>query len=151
MYKLTNNKDQSVFIVKSQDESDKKKYWFNWIYAKARAKVEYSNEWRLPSSEELEIMYKELHQENIGDFKSDRYWSADEDSESMANAYSIHMSNGTITPWKKSGLFCVRYVKTIKSGIPSETDSKTNEPKSRGCLGLFALLIALGTSILYAT
>ncbi len=151
MYELTNDKDQSVFLVKTKDEIDKKEYWFNWIYAKTRAKVQYANEWRLPTASELELIYTELHKNNLGDFKSDRYWTIDEDFESIANAYSIHMSNGTLTPWKKSGLLCVRYVKTIKSGIPSETDSKTNEPKSSGCLGLFTLLIVLGTSILCAT
>ncbi len=148
MYELVNDKDQSIFQIKTKDELDKKEYWFNWIYANTRAQVNYSNEWRLPTTQELEVMYKELHLKNLGDFEAESYWSIDEDPETMANARSFNMSKGTIFPRKKSGLLRVRYVKTLKAGIPSESESKADAPKSKGCLALLAMLAILGSALL---
>jgi hypothetical protein len=50
--------------------------------------------WRLPTKDELEVMYKELHLKDKGDFRTDdEYWSGTEDD--YVFAYTFYFANGT--------------------------------------------------------
>jgi hypothetical protein len=59
------------FEVASEDLPDK----YNWYKAIEEVK-KIGNGWRLPTKEELKILYK--RKDGIGDFASDYYWSSSE-------------------------------------------------------------------------
>lgn len=49
-------------------------------------------DWFLPSKDELNLMYKNLHKEGIGGFADDDYWSSSEGS--AFNAWKQYFNNG---------------------------------------------------------
>ena len=81
-------------------------------------------EWNLPSLNELQLMYLELANTdnvpgntgigdpgNIGNFKSEYYWSSTH--QSYVNAYGVRMQNGTPVLPPKTNLYNVRAVKSF--------------------------------------
>ena len=56
-------------------------------------------DWFLPSSDELNLMYKNLHTNNQGNFSDSYYWSSTEDGASHAGSLSLisgHAGNGSM-------------------------------------------------------
>jgi len=49
-------------------------------------------DWFLPSKDELNLLYVNLHQQNLGNFSNTLYWSSTENDSSTAK--SIDFSNG---------------------------------------------------------
>ena len=45
--------------------------------------------WRLPTKEELQLMYTELHKKGNGGFKASNYWSVSEDQNSMVYLFNF--------------------------------------------------------------
>ena len=63
----------------------------NWFKA-LEACEKLGSGWRLPSIEELQVMYEVLHKKGKGNFKEDnRYWSSSED---VDNAWVIYFNDG---------------------------------------------------------
>ena len=57
------------------------------------------NEWRLPSIEELRILYRDYHLNKAGLFKNEVYWSGDAGAQA---ALLFDFSNGTeLTTWDR--------------------------------------------------
>lgn len=48
--------------------------------------------WRLPTKEELQVMYKEIHQKGKGDFDPEWYWSSSENGDD--DAWYVAFENG---------------------------------------------------------
>ena len=55
--------------------------------------IDYYDDWYLPSKNELELIYKNLKAKNLGDFKSDWYWSSTENDDQ--NVYGIFFKDGS--------------------------------------------------------
>jgi len=49
----------------------------NWYKADEQCRALPGQGWRLPTKEELQAMYNQLHKERKGNFKDDYYWSSD--------------------------------------------------------------------------
>ena len=54
------------------------------FYDAIRAYENLGSGWRLPTIEELELMYEKLHKKGIGNFHNDYYWSSSENDTSYA-------------------------------------------------------------------
>ena len=68
-------------------------------------------DWHLPSRDELNQMYVNLHQQGVGGFASDGYWSS---SESSANgAWLQHFGAGSHGIGSKDFSGCVRAVRAL--------------------------------------
>ena len=73
---------------------------------------ERTGEWRLPDEEELNLMYENLHEEGIGNFADEDYWSS---SESYSyNAWSQFFSDGFQNFTNKHGIKRVRVARSFK-------------------------------------
>ena len=77
--------------------------------------------WRLPSYEELVLIYNQLHLKGLGNFKSqefDFYWSNSEyesydDAEKLAANFSFKDGKGEVYPSGKWRAFYVRAIRKI--------------------------------------
>ena len=69
------------------------------------------NDWFLPSKDELNLMYENLHVSGIGGFASDYYWSSSEDS--SFNAWYQLFSNGCQYYFSKYTKIRVRAVRSF--------------------------------------
>jgi formylglycine-generating enzyme required for sulfatase activity len=86
-----------------------------WFEAKeACGKLGYG--WRLPTKEELEIIYKNLHKKARGDFKLSFYWSGTE-VDKYISAWGYNFIFGYADEKKMLFKARVRPVKTIKYNI----------------------------------
>ena len=63
------------------------------ILSHRRGKEEYSD-WFLPSKDELDLLYTNLHKNSLGNFTSSLYWSSSE-ADSASTAYIQDFSNGS--------------------------------------------------------
>lgn len=100
---ITGEKIQVAF----QDLSEMK-----WVQAK-KACANLGKGWRLPTLEELQVMYKELHLKGRGDFCPYWYWSGTEHSASFA--WNVSFANGdTGLNDKDKYSYRVRAVRTLK-------------------------------------
>ena len=68
--------------------------------------------WRLPTIDELNIMYENLHREDIGNFEDDYYWSSTDYSYSDAKIQSF-LTGGQSLELKTETVF-VRIVRSFK-------------------------------------
>lgn len=95
--------------------------------------------WRLPTIEELEAMYKQLHDKGQGNFKSGPFWNR-ETSYWSECAVSFGFNNGkTFSHHDKNHSFYVRAVRVQTSAPISQDDSmqkleKLFELKQKGIL-----------------
>lgn len=69
------------------------------------------NDWYLPSIDELEQIYLNLHTAGIGNFYNDNYWSSSQNN--IGTAKSIYFNDGTISNDSKEELFRVRPVRSF--------------------------------------
>ncbi|MDR1231645.1 MAG: hypothetical protein LBK61_09620 [Spirochaetaceae bacterium] len=63
-------------------------------------------DWFLPSTEELDLMYKNLNQKGLGGFGGDRYWSSSQSSSNSANIQRF--SDGNKSGTSKDSTYSVR-------------------------------------------
>ncbi len=99
------------FQVAQNDFEDR----MNWAEAKLGCD-HLGDGWRLPSKNELLLMYKELHQKGIGNFIETKYWSSEEDIESYEDyvAWTFDFSDGNFySNAAKNNAFNVRAVRTL--------------------------------------
>ena len=88
----------------------------DWNDAKKECKKE-GNNWRLPSIDELELMYDNLHSYGEGDFEGEYYWSSS-DKGSKTEVWDLHFGTGEPNFGGKSGYDeYVRAVKTVSFRI----------------------------------
>jgi len=71
---------------------------------------EYSD-WWLPNKDELNAMYLNLHQQGLGGFANDYYWSSTEDDNYDAWGQSFHQGGGAQHFSNKANYFIVRAVR----------------------------------------
>jgi hypothetical protein len=69
--------------------------------------------WRLPSITELEIIFKELHQQGIGGFKPDYYWSSNPAGNDETAWYYWFTLKGFAHYVPKSNMYNIRLVREI--------------------------------------
>ena len=70
------------------------------------------SDWFLPTRDELDLMHRNLHQEDRGGFSSETYWSS---SETLGNnAERLDFSDGTNWSSLKINEFHVRAARTIE-------------------------------------
>jgi hypothetical protein len=69
------------------------------------------SDWFLPSRDELNLMYRNLHLNNQGDFNISAYWSSTESSENIARAF--YFSSGNADSGYKGGGAYVRGVRAF--------------------------------------
>lgn len=63
----------------------------NWLMAQEVISTQYQG-WRMPSIDELEIMYEQLHKNGKGNFIDSQYWSGTE--ESPQHVWYINFKDG---------------------------------------------------------
>jgi TolB-like protein len=68
-------------------------------------------DWFLPSKDELNLMYQNLHQKGLGIFNGDRYWSASQHGN--ATAWNLSFSDGRHYYNYKSNTYSVRAVRAF--------------------------------------
>jgi hypothetical protein len=69
------------------------------------------DDWFLPSKDELDLMYENLHQQGLGGFAVDYYWSSSEDSD--YNAWDQIFTNGNQYVNYKDDTYRVRAVRAF--------------------------------------
>lgn len=107
MLKFTNPITGVELQVANQDFSDE----MTWKDAE-RVCIELGSGWRLPTKEELEAIYEQLHKKGQGEFKSAHYWSiAEYDS---SEAWPFNFATGTAGYNEtRMGSFYVRAVRAL--------------------------------------
>ena len=75
--------------------------------------------WRLPNKDELVLMYENLHEESLGNFALDYYWSSSEHSSD--GAWLQRFSNGYQSAYIKDGSLRVRAVQSFHSKAGGDT------------------------------
>ena len=68
--------------------------------------------WRLPTKDELKLMYEQLHRKGIGNFKASLYWSGSESGKEQA-WYFVFGSGGAINKRNKTVVCNVRPVRSL--------------------------------------
>ena len=107
MLKITNPMTGAELQVANQDFSGV----MTWQEAK-RACSELGSGWRLPTKQELEIMYEQLHKKGQGKFQSVSYWSSSELDTNYA--WYFYFSNGySDSRYSKHYGQCVRAVRFL--------------------------------------
>ena len=74
--------------------------------------MEESLNWRLPTKEELNLMYKNLHLKGIGRFADDYYWSSSEFNSYIA--WHRNFGNGDQNYYRMGSTFQIRAVRSFK-------------------------------------
>ena len=87
MLKITNPMTGDELQVAYQDFP----VTITWQEAK-RSCSELGSGWRLPTKQELEIMYEQLHKKGQGNFKKEFYWTSSEDGNN--HAWYFYFGNG---------------------------------------------------------
>jgi len=88
---------------------------YNWDQAVTAAKNYKGggfNDWHLPSTGELELMYKNLKQKGLGGFSNTSYWSSR--SSSDKSAYGFNFVTGS-TDWYSGNKTSIYYVRAIRT------------------------------------
>jgi hypothetical protein len=77
------------------------------------------SDWFLPSLDELQAMYDNLHAEGVGDFEDGWYWSSTElgGAQSDSDAWAINFSNNSSYSTAKSVAYRVRPARTFTASI----------------------------------
>ena len=83
--------------------------------------------WRLPSKEELEEMYTQLHKKGKGNFSTDDlYWSNSEDNRrKLYFMWAFDFEIGRSLGLEPSFSRCVRAVRTTEEEVPTEVTAST--------------------------
>jgi hypothetical protein len=99
----------------------------NWYQAKS-ACYDLGNGWRLPTKEELKVMYEQLHKKDQGNFKEDTlYWSSTEDDDGdVAWAFGFTSRGFTATYYKTNTVY-VRAVRALPQGISATSNTDITE------------------------
>ena len=84
---------------------------------------ERTGDWRLPTKDELNLMYENLHLKDIGGFADEDYWSSS-DSNSY-NAWNQIFSDGFQNFTNKHGIKRIRVVRSFKSNEDFEIGQET--------------------------
>jgi hypothetical protein len=79
---------------------------------RAFQKKQGSEDWRLPTKEEFEQIYLQLHKKGKGNFKSASYWSSTKNDN--GNAWNFSFENGTAYGNNEIKTSYVRTVRTLK-------------------------------------
>jgi hypothetical protein len=69
------------------------------------------DDWRLPSKEELNMMYRNLHQKGLGDFSNSWYWSSSQGN--TDSSWQQHFSSGNQGSYSKNHTGSVRAVRAF--------------------------------------
>jgi len=105
------NTEYLVSILKKHDELDRAADLCTIL------EINGYNDWFLPSSDELNIMYTNLKQKNLGNFQDHIYWSSSWSNDMWVNALQQSFSDGDRSIyWKTSGRRPndVAYVRAIR-------------------------------------
>ena len=86
-----------------------------------------NNEWRLPTKEELDKMYENLHCKRIGNFAPESYWSSSENDSN--DAWGQYFYSGSQYNHGKDNSYRVRAVRTFETTYTNhyEIGQKTSE------------------------
>ncbi|MFT5164785.1 MAG: hypothetical protein ACI8P3_000008 [Saprospiraceae bacterium] len=85
--------------------------WTDAITACEAYKGEGFTDWYLPSEDELNMMYTNLHEKRIGAFTHSHYWNSLEDPYGIA--WFQNFFNGKRENWDQGDLFLVRAVRVF--------------------------------------
>ena len=69
------------------------------------------NGWRLPSKEELNAMYEQLHKQGKGNFKNEWYWSSSQND--SGGAWVVYFDPGNVGNYGKGLNYQVRAVRAF--------------------------------------
>ena len=91
-----------------------------YTYDQARAGCEglvdpddFNEDWFLPSKEELNAMYEQLHKKGVGGFANFFYWSFPEFEDDENLAWGQNFSSGYQGYGSKDGIYYVRCVRAL--------------------------------------
>jgi len=103
---LNNLENRLVFEIYPEDAPNRMSWYDGVEYCK-----NLGNGWRLPTKEELNLMYIELCKKGLGGFDSDYYWSSSE--EGFATAWGQNISHGMQLYGNRYSNICMRAVRTF--------------------------------------
>ena len=69
--------------------------------------------WRLPDKEEFELIYNELYNEGLGNFRPEIYWTCEELFDEAAS--NFHFDKGKSYSYFKTVEYNIRPVRTLSS------------------------------------
>ncbi|MDR2900959.1 MAG: InlB B-repeat-containing protein [Treponema sp.] len=83
-------------------------------------------DWHLPTRSELDLMYKNLKQKNLGNFSSEEYWTSEEYNYNYAwyQDFFTSYSGGYQNYGSKSSLYNVRAVRSYEASQEPETGTR---------------------------
>jgi hypothetical protein len=108
MLEIKNSKTGEVLQVADKDLENT----MDWISAKNGC-TDLGSGWRLPTLEELNIMYEDLHLKRKGNFQKDGYWRISEEGELSAWGFNFKRG-GYYSCFKSNGWTYVRAVRVIE-------------------------------------
>jgi len=71
-------------------------------------------DWRLPSQDELNLIYQNLHTEGVGEFFGGWYWSASQNDDNTDNAWKQNFNNSNQSDLGKLNASRVRAVRVFE-------------------------------------
>jgi hypothetical protein len=73
------------------------------------------SDWRLPSMNELNLMYNNLRLQGLGSFNLDRFWSSEQDADNADNARNVNFLDGAPGSARKTFTYSVRAVRIFEN------------------------------------
>jgi hypothetical protein len=73
------------------------------------------SDWRLPTIDELELIYNNLRLQSIGGFNLDRFWSSEQDEDNEDYVKVINFLDGTLEAVRKTDTYSVRAVRVFEN------------------------------------